>query len=216
MITFEEGWRMGRALTALLALGILASGCAAKPEPPPAPPPSPAVAAEPAPYTDRELADALVEQGVGVAREAPTAPPGPGEELPTEIRQTPRGVVVTFRNLLFAFDRADLNAQARREIERMAFVLNHPQAAARKVVLEGHADAIGTDAYNLDLSRRRAEAVAQELVARGVRRDRLAVEGFGERRPVAPNTLPNGRDNPAGRALNRRVEAVVERPEAAR
>jgi outer membrane protein OmpA-like peptidoglycan-associated protein len=211
---------MARALTALLVLGILASGCAAKPEPPPvaapAPPaPPPPVAAEPAPYPDRELADALVQQGVGVPRDAPTAPPQPGEELPTEIRQTPRGVIVTFRDLLFAFDSAELNPKARREIERMAFVLNHPQAVARKVVLEGHADAIGTDAYNLDLSRRRAESVAQELVARGVRRDRLAVEGFGERRPVAPNTLSDGRDNPAGRALNRRVEAVVQKPEPA-
>jgi outer membrane protein OmpA-like peptidoglycan-associated protein len=205
---------MGRWLTALLALALLASGCASRPEPPPAAPPAPpAVAAEPAPYTDRELADALVQQGVGVEKDAPTAPPEPGEELPTEIRRTPRGVVVTFRNLLFAFDSAELNAQARREIERMAFVLSHPQAVTRKVVLEGHADAIGTDAYNLDLSRRRAESVAQELIARGVRRDRLAVEGYGKRRPVAPNTGPDGRDNPAGRALNRRVEAVVQQPE---
>ncbi len=94
----------------------------------------------------------------------------------------------------------------------MAFVLNHSQAADRRVALEGHADGIGADAYNVALSRRRADAVAQELVARGVRRDRLTVEGYGKRRPVAPNTLPDGSDNPAGRALNRRVEAVVQAP----
>jgi outer membrane protein OmpA-like peptidoglycan-associated protein len=140
--------------------------------------------------------------------------PAPGGELPTEIRQTPRGVVVTFRNVLFAFDSAELTPQARREIERMAFVLNHPQAAARRVALEGFTDSIGTDAYNLDLSRRRADAVAQELVARGVRRDRLTVEGFGKQRPVAPNTQ-HGKDNPAGRALNRRVEAIVQSTEGA-
>ena len=115
--------------------------------------------------------------------------PAPGEDIPTEIRQTPRGVVVTFRNVLFAFDSAELTPQARREIERMAFVLNHPQAAARRITLEGHTDAIGTEAYNLELSRRRAEGVAQELVARGVQRDRLAAEGFGKQRPLAPNTL---------------------------
>jgi outer membrane protein OmpA-like peptidoglycan-associated protein len=157
-----------------------------------------------------------VREGVGVAKDAPTVLPRPGEDLPTEIRQTPRGVVVTFRELLFAFDSAELNAKARREIERMAFVLSHPQAVARLVVLEGHADSIGTDAYNDDLSRRRAEAVAQELVARGVRRDRLGIESFGKRRPVAPNTLSDGRDNPPGRALNRRVEAVVQKPEQTR
>jgi outer membrane protein OmpA-like peptidoglycan-associated protein len=203
---------MIRALTTILALGTLATACApaaAPPQRPVATTPAPETP-PPGPFTDRELADALVQQGVGVAKDAPTAPPQPGEELPTEIRQTPRGVVVTFREVLFAFDSAELTPKARREIERMAFVLNHPQAATRHIALEGHADAIGTDAYNLGLSRRRAEAVAQELVARGVRRDRLSVEGFGKRKPVAPNTLPDGRDNPAGRALNRRVEAVVQ------
>ena len=92
----------------------------------------------------------------------------------------------------------------------MAFVLNHPQAAGRRITLEGHTDAIGTEAYNLELSRRRAEGVAQELVARGVQRDRLTAEGFGKQRPLVPNTLPDGKDNPAGRALNRRVEAVLQ------
>lgn len=206
---------MTRALAAIFATAVLTYGCA--PAAPPAPrveaPPAPAPSAPaapapgaPAPFSDRELMDELTKQGMGV--------PKPGEELPTEIRQTPRGVVVTFRNVLFAFDSAELTPQARREIERMAFVLNHPQASARRVALEGFTDSIGTDAYNLDLSRRRADAVAQELVARGVLRDRLTVEGFGKQRPVAPNTQ-NGKDNPAGRALNRRVEAVVQTTESA-
>jgi len=194
---------MIRDLAALAVVAAVAVGCASQ-----APSSGPKVAT-PAPFTDRELADELVRQGVGVSRDSPTSPPRRGEDVPTEIRQTPRGVVITFRNVLFAFDKADLTPQARREIERMAFVLNHPQAVARKITLEGHTDAIGTEAYNLDLSRRRAEAVAQELVARGVQRDRLTAEGFGKQRPVAPNSLPEGKDNPAGRALNRRVEAVV-------
>jgi outer membrane protein OmpA-like peptidoglycan-associated protein len=164
----------------------------------------------PPPFTDRELADELVRQGVGVPKDGPTTPPRPGEDVPTEIRQTPRGVVITSRYVLFAFDSDALSPQARRKIERMAFVLNHPKAAARRIMLEGHTDATGTEAYDLDLSRRRAEGVAQELVARGVQRDRLTAEGLGKQRPVAPNTLADGKDNPAGRALNRRVEAVVQ------
>lgn len=205
---------MVRALAAVAALAIVASGCAQKPAPatpvaeappPAATPPAPA----PGPFTDRELAEELARQGVGAKQQGETAPPQPGQELPTEIRQTPRGVVVTFRQVLFAFDSAELGPQARREIERMAFVLNHRQAVERRVMLEGHADSIGSRAYNLALSRRRAESVEQELIARGVRRDRLSAEGYGEARPVAPNTFPDGRDNPAGRALNRRVEAVV-------
>jgi outer membrane protein OmpA-like peptidoglycan-associated protein len=199
---------MLRDVAALAMVAAVAAGCASQP-----PAPKVATQAAPAPaapFTDRELAEELVRQGVGVSRDAPSTPPKPGEDVPTEIRQTPRGVVITFRNVLFAFDSSDLTPQARREIERMAYVLNHPQAATRRVTLEGHTDAIGTEAYNLDLSRRRAEAVAQELVARGVQRDRLATEGFGKQRPVAPNTLAEGKDNPAGRALNRRVEAVVQ------
>src|SRR5262245_51029403 len=200
---------MVRAFAAAVAVATIAGGCAPRPAPAPQSAGAPGPAASAAPFTDRELADELVRQGVGVPKEGPTAPPQVGQDLPTEIRQTPRGIVITFRNVLFAFDSSELGPQARREIERMAFVLNHPQAVERRIMLEGHADAIGTEAYNLALSRRRAEAVEQELVARGVRRERLAVEGYGKQRPIAPNTLPDGRDNPAGRALNRRVEAVV-------
>jgi len=198
---------MIRVLAALAVVTVIAVGCASQPAAPRVATPAPPAA--PAPFSDRELADELVRQGVGVPKDAPTTPPRPGEDIPTEIRQTPRGVVVISRNVLFSFDSDALTPQARREIERMAFVLNHPQAATRRITLEGHTDAIGTEVYNLDLSRRRADGVAQELVARGVQRDRLSAEGFGKQRPVAPNTLPGGRDNPAGRALNRRVEAVL-------
>ena len=204
---------MIRVLAALAVVAVIAVGCASQPAAPRVATPAPPAAL--APFSDRELADELVRQGVGVPKDAPTTTPRPGEDIPTEIRQTPRGVVVTSRNVLFAFDSDALTPQARREIERMAFVLNHPQAAARRVSLEGHTDAIGTEAYNLALSRRRAEGVAQELVARGVQRDRLTAEGFGKQRPLAPNTLPDGRDNPAGRALNRRVEAILQVMEGA-
>jgi outer membrane protein OmpA-like peptidoglycan-associated protein len=199
---------MTRVLAALAVVSVVAGGCASQPAASRAA--TPASPPAPAPFSDRELADELVRQGVGVPKDAPTTPPGPGEDVPTEIRRTPRGVVVTFRYVLFAFDSAELTPQARKEIERMALVLNHPQAAARRITLEGHTDAIGTEAYNRELSRRRAEVVAQELVAGGLQRDRVNAEGFGKQRPVAPNTLADGKDNPAGRALNRRVEAVVQ------
>src|SRR5262249_36562825 len=97
-----------RALAGILAL-LVAGGCASKPAPPPpgaSPSPPPPVAAEPAPpkppapFSDKELADELVRRGVGTSRDAPTSPPSQSnEELPTEIRQTPRGVVVTFRSV---------------------------------------------------------------------------------------------------------------------
>lgn len=205
----------------IAVLSLLVSACAPKPEPrpvaaPPTPAPAPAVAeapvSPPPDLTNRELMDALAREGVGkiVTGESDRLQQERGESLETEIRETPRGVVVTFRYILFAFDSAQLSPVARREVERFALVLNHSRVLRRSVTVEGHADSIGSDAYNTELSRRRATAVAEELVAHGVRRDRVAVEAHGERRPVAPNTHSDGTDNPAGRARNRRVEAVIQ------
>jgi OOP family OmpA-OmpF porin len=203
-------------VAALLLSALLVTGCATGARPA-ATPPSPSAdsaqnaqaargpAPAPAPYTNSELAAELHRQGVGVPA---TAGAPPSDDVP-EIRETPRGVVVTLPHTQFAFDSSDLDARARRVVERMAYVLNHPRAAGRTVILEGHADAIGTVAYNLTLSRRRAETVARELIGQGVRRDRVTVEAYGESRPIAPNRKPDGTDDPAGRAKNRRVEAVI-------
>jgi OOP family OmpA-OmpF porin len=72
-------------------------------------------------------------------------------------------------------------------------------------VVEGHTDAVGTEAYNQSLSERRAMAVREVLVNEfGIQPGRVDAIGFGEARPVADN------DSEEGRAINRRVEAVVE------
>jgi len=78
------------------------------------------------------------------------------------------------------------------------------------VVIEGHTDSIGSETYNQRLSERRAEAVRQYLVERGVAASRLETRGYGESQPIAPNTTPEGKDNPEGRALNRRAELKVQ------
>jgi outer membrane protein OmpA-like peptidoglycan-associated protein len=75
-----------------------------------------------------------------------------------------------------------------------------------RIRVEGHTDSAGTPAYNLDLSFRRARAVVEYLVGRGVARDRLEYRGYGNQHEVAPN------DDPDGRALNRRVEFTILRP----
>jgi outer membrane protein OmpA-like peptidoglycan-associated protein len=74
-----------------------------------------------------------------------------------------------------------------------------------KTIIEvmGHTDSSGTDAYNLDLSRRRAQAVGNNLVGKGVASMRVLTEGFGEQYPVASNTTPDGKQ------LNRRVELRI-------
>ncbi|MBA3306422.1 MAG: OmpA family protein [Thermoleophilaceae bacterium] len=85
------------------------------------------------------------------------------------------------------------------------------QCAAIRV--EGHTDAKGDPAYNQRLSLRRAQSVRRWLLdSGGLEAGRVAVRGFGETRPVAPNTRPDGSDDPGGRRLNRRVVIGVDLP----
>ena len=126
-----------------------------------------------------------------------------------EARETERGVVVNLPDVLFEFGKADLTSEARVKARSIADVLNE-QAKNRRVAVEGHTDSIGSDAFNQKLSERRAENVANALESAGVSNQRVTSKGYGKRYPVAPNTNPDGTDNPAGRAKNRRVEVVIE------
>ena len=120
------------------------------------------------------------------------------EEL--QAQQTERGMVVTLSDVLFDTDGATLKAGAAAAIDRLAqFLQGSPES---RVIIEGHTDSRGSEAYNEDLSRRRAQAVAEELVTRGVTSDRFEVLGRGEGYPVANNGTAEGRQQ------NRRVEIV--------
>lgn len=103
-------------------------------------------------------------------------------------------------SFLFDFDSATLKPESTAALERM--LAAHP--AVIRVEIEGHADAIGAEAYNLALSRRRARAVADWLMVRGVTASVVSVEAKGEAEPVA------GNETAAGRALNRRVEVTLQ------
>lgn len=107
---------------------------------------------------------------------------------------------VEIPGLYFDFNRATINPQSTRALQSIADLLaRHPW----NVTIEGHTDNVGSDAYNLDLSSRRAAAVKDALTRNyGIAAGRLASEGFGERRPRETN------DTIAGRARNRRVELV--------
>lgn len=102
----------------------------------------------------------------------------------------------------FDFDRSEVKEQYLPEIESVArFMEQYPD---RVVELEGHTDSRGTDAYNLGLSQRRAEAVMAELVGRfGISPSRVSAKGFGESQPIGSN------NSAQGRAENRRVITVV-------
>ena len=119
-----------------------------------------------------------------------------------EARPTDRGLVLTLgSDVLFDFDRAELKPGAERTVQRIAEFLG--EYGERQVLVEGFTDSVGERAYNMDLSLRRANAVRDALVERGVDPERIRVRGYGPDHPVADN------DSEAGRQLNRRVEVII-------
>ena len=116
-------------------------------------------------------------------------------------QKTERGMVVTIGDVLFATDRAELNANGMATVKKLAEIMT--QNPDRTVMVEGFTDSTGTAAHNKDLSERRAASVAQALVGLGVPRERIGMRGYGEAFPVASN------DTAANRQLNRRVEIVL-------
>ncbi len=119
---------------------------------------------------------------------------------------TPCGFIVTLDDrLLFDFDKSDIRPDAAQVLDALSGALGQVQTAALEI--RGHTDSKGSDAYNQDLSERRAQSVVAALRQRGVGEHSTAA-GFGESQPVAPNEI-DGQDNPSGRQLNRRVEIYV-------
>ncbi|MCP5395583.1 MAG: OmpA family protein [Sphingomonadaceae bacterium] len=176
---------------------------------------------------DRHLlctALAAATLSLAACSEAPDAPPldAPGQAEPDETTDPPRSIIreevdpdVARQPLMplevsisFADNGTQLDKAAR---EVLAQAIASPQmAAGGPIILAGHTDSIGTDSANLRVSRQRAEAVQAYLIKAGIEEDRITLIPLGEMRPLAPNALPDGNPDEAGRAANRRVEMVVE------
>lgn len=126
-----------------------------------------------------------------------------------DTRRQPGQEVVSLRtDVLFEFGSATLTPQANAVIDEAVRQIDQLDPA--RLIITGHTDSVGSDASNQTLSEARAAAVDTAI------RDRMGsdapateIGGRGESEPVAPNALPDGTDNPAGRALNRRVEVEV-------
>ena len=114
---------------------------------------------------------------------------------------TPRGLVLTLGDVLFDTGRAQLNPGSSRKLDQLAQFLNEHKE--RRVQIDGFTDSVGTDSYNEELSRRRADSVKSALLMRGIDASRISTQGYGKAYPVANNT------DSGGRQLNRRVEVVI-------
>jgi OOP family OmpA-OmpF porin len=137
-------------------------------------------------------AGAIVGSLLGYAlcpEDVPPAPPPPPPPAPRK--------VATLTGPQFDFDKATLRPEGREKVRAAADVL---RGTSERVLVTGYTDSVGSDAYNLRLSERRAQTVRDALVADGVAANRIAAKGMGEANPLASN------ETAEGRAKNRRVD----------
>ena len=129
-----------------------------------------------------------------------------------QAQQTGRSLSMNLSgDVLFDYDKAALKPEAEEALKKVAVVLS--QFPESKVTVEGYTDSKGGKTVNMQLSRERAQAVKDWLVrSGGVAIANISVKGFGEQYAIAPNKNADGTDNPLGRALNRRVSIIVEKP----
>ena len=129
-----------------------------------------------------------------------------GELIAKEIQ---RGVVVYLPSVFFTSDSSDMTEQAKDKIQFIAQVSNEAFVKDRLIVLEGHTDSDGSEAYNLQLSKNRTKKTEAMLIKNMLDSERITVLWFGESKPLVPNEFSDGSDNPAGRSTNRRVEIIL-------
>lgn len=123
------------------------------------------------------------------------------EESLIKEEQIKVGTSIVLRNIYFDFDKATLRPQSIEELDKLYdFLINNPTAI---VEVSAHTDKIGSYEYNIKLSKKRAQAVVDYLIAKGIEPNRLIAKGYGYTKPIATNLTE------AGRQLNRRVEFKI-------
>jgi outer membrane protein OmpA-like peptidoglycan-associated protein len=128
-------------------------------------------------------------------------------DLGADVRQTEIRVELP-GDVLFDFDKTNLKPAAEETLKKLATIIRSKSKGL--VLINGYTDSKGSDPYNRKLSEGRANSVKQWLTTQGgISTVTLQTRGFGKANPVAPNTRPDGSDDPDGRAKNRRVEVVI-------
>lgn len=119
-----------------------------------------------------------------------------------KVERVGEGIKITFASgILFDVNKAGLRPEAQTNLQNLAQVLN--KYADTNVLIEGHTDSDGTDEHNLELSKQRAQSVANYLAGLSVDATRMTQMGYGESQPVASN------DTSDGKQANRRVEIAI-------
>lgn len=118
-----------------------------------------------------------------------------------------RNKIFRLENIYFGYDSADIRREAAVELNKLVVLLN--DNTDLKIEMGSHTDSVASEAYNLQLSQRRAESTVNYLIQKGIDPNRLVAKGYGESKPIARNTNPDGSDNPVGRQRNRRTEFKI-------
>lgn len=115
--------------------------------------------------------------------------------------------VFVLENIYYNFNKYDIRPDAALEVDKLVQLLvDNPEI---KIELSSHTDSVDTEEYNTWLSQKRAESAVDYLVKQGIAPDRLVAKGYGESKPIARNTNPDGSDNTKGRDKNRRTEFKI-------
>ncbi len=110
-------------------------------------------------------------------------------------------------NIYYNYNKSDIREDAAKELDKLLQqLIDNPEII---IELSSHTDSVDDESYNLQLSQRRAESAVRYLVQHGISPDRLVAKGYGESKPIARNTNPDGTDNPVGRQKNRRTEFKI-------
>jgi len=110
-------------------------------------------------------------------------------------------------NIYYDFDKANIRQDAAVELDKLVqLLIDNPEIS---IELGSHTDSVDTESYNLDLSQRRANSAVNYIIQHGIAPDRVKAKGYGESKPIARNTNPDGTDNPKGRQRNRRTEFKI-------
>jgi peptidoglycan-associated lipoprotein len=118
-----------------------------------------------------------------------------------------RNKIFVLENIYFDYNESYIRADAAKELDKLVTLLS--DNSDLKIEMGSHTDSVASDAYNIELSQRRAESTVNYLIQEGIDPSRLVAKGYGESKPIARNTNPDGTDNPEGRQRNRRTEFKI-------